>query len=393
MTAAPARSRRHPDRRRALLDAAAALFAERGYARVSVADVARAAGVTAPGVYRHFADKQTLLAETVMARVDDLQACTDGALSAPAGDPAEQREALIAAACRMGLHRPDAAILWRWNGTFLSDEQNAQVHRRTGEILDRWAAALTYDRTDLDPRSARLIAWAVLSIVGSTSAHSTRIPVARAQARLVELVRRTVAARPDDTAPPAPTVVTETPSGSRREEILDAASALFEEHGFGHVGVDEIGEAVGITGPSVYKHFPSKLAILVDIGRRSAARLEAGAMAARAGTVGPTEFLGALVESYVTVLSATPDLSVAFNNGPVLRDTDAHDLLAAQHHYVRRWVTLVTEIEPGLAPAEAAVTVHAALSIANDVVRMRRGRMRPELPGQLVCLMRGVLGL
>ena len=393
MTSAPARPRRHPDRRRVLLDAAASLFAERGYARVSVADVARAAGVTAPGVYRHFADKQALLAETVMARVDDLQACTDGALSSPAGDPARQRDALVAAACRMGLHRPDAAILWRWNGVFLSDEQNVQVRRRTGEILDRWAAALTFDRDDLTPRTTRLIAWAVLSIVGSTSAHSTRIPVGRAQARLAELVRRVIAVAPDDAPPLTHVALPGTPAGSRRDEILDAASDLFERRGYGHVGVDEIGEAVGITGPSVYKHFPSKVAILVDIGRRSAARLEAGAMAARSATTGPRELLGALVESYVTVLSATPDLSVAFNNGPVLKDTDAQDLLAAQHHYVRRWITLVTEIEPGLAPAEAAVTVHAALSIANDAVRMRRGRMRPELPAQLACLMRGVLGL
>lgn len=393
MTAAPARSRRHPDRRRVLLDAAAALFAERGYARVSVADVARAAGVTAPGVYRHFADKQALLAETVMARVDDLQACTDGALSVPATDPQAQRDALIEAACRMGLHRPDAAILWRWNGVFLSDEQNAHVRRRTGEILDRWAAALTFDRDDLDARATRLIAWAVLSIVGSTSAHSTRIPIGRAQARLVELVRRTVAVPLGDAPALTHTTLPGTPADSRREEILDAASDLFERRGYGHVGVDEIGEAVGITGPSVYKHFPSKVAILVDIGRRSAARLEAGAMAARAVTETPAEFLGALVESYVTVIGQTPDLSVAFNNGPVLRETDAQDLLAVQHHYVRRWVTLVTEIEPGLAPAEAAVTVHAALSIVNDAVRMRRGRMRPELPAQLACLMRGVLGL
>ncbi|GAA2061540.1 TetR/AcrR family transcriptional regulator [Williamsia deligens] len=393
MTAAPARSRRHPDRRRALLDAAATLFAERGYARVSVADVARAAGVTGPGVYRHFADKQTLLAETVMARIDDLQACTDGALTDHTpDDPALRRDALIDAACRMGLHRPDAAILWRWNASFLSEEQNIQVRRRTGAILDRWADALTGDR-DLDPRSSRLIAWAVLSIVGSTSAHSTRIPVGRAHARLVELVGRTVAASPDSAPALVRVDLPDAPAESRRDQILDAASALFEKRGFGDTGVDDIGEAVGITGPSVYKHFPSKVAILTDIGRRSAARLEAGAMAARAATTGPAEFLGALVESYVTVLSRTPDLSVAFNNGPALRETDAHDLLAAQHHYVRRWIALVTEVEPGLPVAEAAVTVHAALSIANDAVRMRRGRMRPELPAQLACLMRGVLGL
>ena len=47
-------------RRGQLLDVAAALFAERGYARTTTAELARAAGVTEPIIYRHFASKRDL---------------------------------------------------------------------------------------------------------------------------------------------------------------------------------------------------------------------------------------------------------------------------------------------------------------------------------------------
>lgn len=47
-------------RREQLLDCAAKLFAERGYARATTAELARSAGVTEPIIYRHFASKRDL---------------------------------------------------------------------------------------------------------------------------------------------------------------------------------------------------------------------------------------------------------------------------------------------------------------------------------------------
>ncbi|NED68043.1 TetR/AcrR family transcriptional regulator, partial [Streptomyces sp. SID10244] len=109
-------------------DHAATLFLERGYPQVSVADIARAAGVTAPSVYRHFADKQSLLAAAVLAGVDDLEACTDRALSAA---PTPGVDRLIAAVCTLGVRRPEATSLWRWASQHLTDDQNREVVLRT----------------------------------------------------------------------------------------------------------------------------------------------------------------------------------------------------------------------------------------------------------------------
>ena len=48
------------ERRKQLLDNAAELFAKHGYARATTAQLAKAAGVTEPIIYRHFASKRDL---------------------------------------------------------------------------------------------------------------------------------------------------------------------------------------------------------------------------------------------------------------------------------------------------------------------------------------------
>lgn len=48
------------DRRRQLLEVATGLFAERGYGGTTTAELARAAGVTEPILYRHFKNKMDL---------------------------------------------------------------------------------------------------------------------------------------------------------------------------------------------------------------------------------------------------------------------------------------------------------------------------------------------
>src|SRR3989304_6337433 len=61
----PASTRRRPrrgrDTRHQILDASLRLFSERGFARTTVRDIARAAGITDAAIYYHFASKRDLL--------------------------------------------------------------------------------------------------------------------------------------------------------------------------------------------------------------------------------------------------------------------------------------------------------------------------------------------
>lgn len=386
MTVQSARASRPADRRRQLIERAAELFVQRGYPHVSMADIARAAGVTAPSLYRHFTDKRDLLGAAVLTGVDDLEACTERALATP-GSTEERVRALVELIAK----RPDSASLWRWTGAYLTDEQNRDVALRTRAVLRRWSDALFRDAAELADWERSQLVWALLSVAGSSAVHTSRLSPTREIDELTNRALRLLNLRPAQ-APPRLPGVPASPSTTRRDEILDAASRLFAEREYADVGVDEIGAAVGISGPSVYNHFSSKAAILVGIGQRSAARLEVGVMAAYGLSADPAEILAALVDSYVTVITATPDLSVSFNNSSALRNEPAAtELLDSQRRYVARWIDLLAAAQ-GLTVAESGVGVHAALSIVNDAVRLRRGTSRPEFGAQMAHLMKGVLG-
>src|SRR5204863_1849073 len=51
----------------------------------------------------------------------------------------------------------------------------------------------------------------------------------------------------------------------RRQELIAAAARLFASRGYYAVTVDDIGEALGLSGPALYRHFPSKEAVLVAV--------------------------------------------------------------------------------------------------------------------------------
>lgn len=55
------------------------------------------------------------------------------------------------------------------------------------------------------------------------------------------------------------------PAPQRREVILDAATQTFVEMGYHGAHMDIIAERAGVTKPILYRHFPSKLSLLLSI--------------------------------------------------------------------------------------------------------------------------------
>jgi AcrR family transcriptional regulator len=68
----PSRHLSAPERLARIEEAATRLFAERGYSATTVEDIARAAGVTKPMLYRHFESKQELCVALLTRTRDDL---------------------------------------------------------------------------------------------------------------------------------------------------------------------------------------------------------------------------------------------------------------------------------------------------------------------------------
>ncbi|MGY1577293.1 TetR/AcrR family transcriptional regulator [Streptomyces sp. MN13] len=68
----------------AILDAATTVFLNKGYAGTSMDDIAKLAAVSKQTVYKHFADKEKLFAEIVLATTDRIDAMVDLVADVPA---------------------------------------------------------------------------------------------------------------------------------------------------------------------------------------------------------------------------------------------------------------------------------------------------------------------
>lgn len=88
-------------------------------------------------------------------------------------------------------------------------------------------------------------------------------------------------------------------SGARVDEIRLAALELFATLGYRVTTMADIGAAVGIRGPSIYKHVASKQHLLVDIMTGTMDRLLAAQHEALAGTAGARDDVAALVSVHV----------------------------------------------------------------------------------------------
>ncbi len=187
-------------RREQLLDAAAQLFAERGYHDVGIDDIGAAAGISGPGIYRHFPGKQALL-EVLVDR--GMSRLLDGARSIPGRHP----EPLAALEALVDLHvdfavteRPLIAV-WGRETRALSENVRLSLRRRMKAYEDEWAAALTPLRGDLPPAEVRGVAVLALALLNGSAVSSLDVSTAvrgrlLRQMTLAALLSRSTAGRP-----------------------------------------------------------------------------------------------------------------------------------------------------------------------------------------------------
>jgi AcrR family transcriptional regulator len=155
---------------------------------------------------------------------------------------------------------------------------------------------------------------------------------------------------------------------SRREQILRAAAQLFAERGSRSVGVDDVGAAVGVTGPAIYRHFASKDAMLAEMLLRISERLLAGG-AERIAAAGddPVDQLRALVAFQVDFALDNPALiTVQDRDLGALAEQDARRVRQLQRRYVEEWVTVLARLQPEASPAACRARAHAVFGLINS---------------------------
>lgn len=159
---------------------------------------------------------------------------------------------------------------------------------------------------------------------------------------------------------------------SRRDQILTAAAELFAAHGFRGVGIDDIGAAVGITGPALYRHFRSKDAMLGEMLTGISQYLLAGGTERVRRTGDADDLLAGLVRFHADFALEQPALITVHERCLAsLADEDRKRVRRLQRQYVEVWVTALRAAVPRLDEHHARSAAHAVFGLINSTPHNR----------------------
>ena len=179
----------------------------------------------------------------------------------------------------------------------------------------------------------------------------------------------------------------------RRQQILDIAADLFASRGFHGVSVAELGAACGVSGPALYKHFPSKDAMLAEMLVTISETLLSEGRSRVATAGGPREALEALVEWHIEfALEHRALIVVQDRDWSSLPDEARERVRALQRAYVDEWAAQIRLHDATLSPEASRTRAHVLFGLLNSTPHS--GRLPdPQMHDVLRDMAHGALGL
>jgi AcrR family transcriptional regulator len=153
----------------------------------------------------------------------------------------------------------------------------------------------------------------------------------------------------------------------RRSQLLDLAAPLMASRGFHGMSVGDLGAAAGVTAPALYRHFPSKQALLGALLSDISERLLAGGTACVDEASGPEDALERLVRWHVDFALTRPDLiRVQDRDFSSMTKADKHRVRRLQRQYVELWVQQVLTRNPRADEEAVRAGIHATFGLLNS---------------------------
>jgi AcrR family transcriptional regulator len=175
-------------RREAILDAALELFRERGFHSVGIDEIGTAAGISGPGVYRHFTSKGSLLValfdsitERMLAAAEEIQKSDY--------PPVEMLDRLVTAHTATAVEERALLAVWLQDWRSLPETDQQRIRRRQMEYVAIWETALSRLRPELGPPELETVVHAALGAVNSIAFHDAGLPAGMLAARLGQAAR------------------------------------------------------------------------------------------------------------------------------------------------------------------------------------------------------------
>ena len=156
------------ERRGQLVAVAAELFLEHAYDAVTVEMIAARAGITGPGLYRHFPNKQALL---IAVLEEPTQAVHEVArrIGEATTNPKAAIVAMVDAHIRLILQGPPSTLIFAKNEHALPEHDRRRIRREMALYAEEWVSVVVPLRPDLSEPEARLLTQAVFSMLNTAA--------------------------------------------------------------------------------------------------------------------------------------------------------------------------------------------------------------------------------
>jgi len=194
-------------RRAEILAAAAALFARHGFHGVTIDDIGAAAGMSGPGIYRHFPGKEAVLAEMLVGISERLLAEGSRRVLA-AADGAAALDALIDWHVSFALGQPDLITVQERELGNVPEPARRQVRRLQRLYVEEWVTVASEVSPQAAPARLRTALHAVFGLLNSTPHSAAELPPLAMAELLRAMARAALAAAAEPPAQTAPAAKT-----------------------------------------------------------------------------------------------------------------------------------------------------------------------------------------
>jgi AcrR family transcriptional regulator len=164
-----------------------------------------------------------------------------------------------------------------------------------------------------------------------------------------------------------------------RARLLHAAAEVIQEGGWGSASVGAIAKRAGVAAGTLYRHFPSKADLFLEVFRTASKREMAAMQNAEAGAVGVAARFEAIVETYARRALHNRRLAWALVYEPLDASVDV-ERLAYRRIYCEGMAALIRHgIAEGTIPSQDADL--AAAAVVGVIAETLVGPLSPVASG------------
>jgi AcrR family transcriptional regulator len=153
-------------RRQQLIAVAAEFFLHHSYDAVTVEMISARAGISGPGLYRHFQNKQALL---IAVLEEPTQAVHEAArrIGATTTEPKAAIAEMVETHIRLILLGPPSTLIFTKNEHALPEHDRRRIRREMALYAEEWVSVVIPLRPDLSEPEVRLLTQGVFSMLNT----------------------------------------------------------------------------------------------------------------------------------------------------------------------------------------------------------------------------------